>query len=155
MWRYLCFPQVDHLEVVNKHYVKVIPVRGVNSSDVVSNMMFFHFESQVVFLIWSQQKTCYFIKCSKIMCYLLSNTHTFRLIGLYWLKYSALVGIVKKRRRAFNTLPISVICVLQSYLWFNIGSVDSFEHKLEMAQQDLGVNPKQKVPVYYSTESDG
>lgn len=67
---------VDHLEVVNKLYVKVFPVQGVNLSDV-------------------------------------------------------------------------------SYLWFNIGSVDSFERNLEMAQQDLGVEPKQKVPVYYSTESDG
>lgn len=28
--------QVDHLEVVNKQYVKVIPARGVNSTDVVS-----------------------------------------------------------------------------------------------------------------------
>uniref|UniRef100_A0A8C2WAS9 AAA+ ATPase domain-containing protein n=1 Tax=Cyclopterus lumpus TaxID=8103 RepID=A0A8C2WAS9_CYCLU len=34
--------------------------------------------------------------------------------------------------------------VIPSYLWFNIGSVDSFEHNLEM-----------KVPVFYSSESDG
>ncbi|XP_034536623.1 AFG3-like protein 1 [Notolabrus celidotus] len=67
---------VDHLEVVNKQYVKVIPSRGVKSSDV-------------------------------------------------------------------------------SFLWFNIGSVDSFEHNLEMAQQDLGVEPTHKVPVFYSSESDG
>ncbi|XP_074521841.1 mitochondrial inner membrane m-AAA protease component AFG3L1-like [Halichoeres trimaculatus] len=67
---------VDHLEVVNKHYVKVVLVQGVNLPDA-------------------------------------------------------------------------------SYLWFNIGSVDSFERNLEIAQQDLGVEPKQKVPVYYSTESDG
>lgn len=30
--------QVDHLEVVNKQYVKVIPVRGVNTAEVVSCM---------------------------------------------------------------------------------------------------------------------
>lgn len=30
--------QVNHLEVVNKQYVKVIPAHGVNSSDVVSGM---------------------------------------------------------------------------------------------------------------------
>ncbi|CAJ1048794.1 AFG3-like protein 1 [Xyrichtys novacula] len=67
---------VDHLEVVNKQYVKVIPAHGVKSSEV-------------------------------------------------------------------------------SYLWFNIGSVDSFERNLEMAQQELGVEPTHKVPVFYSSESDG
>ncbi|XP_071344361.1 mitochondrial inner membrane m-AAA protease component AFG3L1-like isoform X2 [Trachinotus anak] len=67
---------VDHLEVVNKQYVKVIPAHGVNTSEV-------------------------------------------------------------------------------SYLWFNIGSVDSFEHKLEMAQREMGLDSPHKVPVFYSTESDG
>lgn len=33
-----CALQVDHLEVVNKQYVKVIPAHGVNSSEVVSCM---------------------------------------------------------------------------------------------------------------------
>lgn len=67
---------VAHLEVVNKQYVKVIPARGVDSSEV-------------------------------------------------------------------------------SYLWFNIGSVESFERNLEMAQQDMGLGPTQKIPVFYSSESDG
>ncbi|XP_061133158.1 AFG3-like protein 1 isoform X1 [Syngnathus typhle] len=67
---------VDHLEVVNKQYVKVIPARGVNTSDV-------------------------------------------------------------------------------SYLWFNIGSVDSFEHNLEVAQEELGVDSTCKIPVLYTSESDG
>ncbi|KAM7014959.1 mitochondrial inner membrane m-AAA protease component AFG3L1-like [Tautogolabrus adspersus] len=67
---------VDHLEVVNKQYVKVIPARGINSSEV-------------------------------------------------------------------------------SYLWFNIGSVESFEHNLEMAQREMGLEPTQKVPVFFSSESDG
>ncbi|KAM8762428.1 mitochondrial inner membrane m-AAA protease component AFG3L1-like isoform 2-T2 [Acanthopagrus schlegelii] len=67
---------VNHLEVVNKQYVKVIPAHGVNSSDV-------------------------------------------------------------------------------SFLWFNIGSVDSFEHNLEMAQQDVGLDSTQRVPVFYTSESDG
>ncbi|XP_041809918.1 AFG3-like protein 1 isoform X2 [Chelmon rostratus] len=42
-----------------------------------------------------------------------------------------------------------------SYLWFNIGSVDSFEHNLEMAQQEMGLDSTEKVPVFYSSESDG
>ncbi|XP_077420142.1 mitochondrial inner membrane m-AAA protease component AFG3L1-like isoform X2 [Vanacampus margaritifer] len=67
---------VDHLEVVNKQYVKVMPAQGVNTSDV-------------------------------------------------------------------------------SYLWFNIGSVDSFEHNLEAAQQELGLDSTCKIPVIYTSESDG
>ncbi|XP_068436615.1 mitochondrial inner membrane m-AAA protease component AFG3L1-like isoform X2 [Clinocottus analis] len=66
---------VDHLEVVNKQYVKVIPANGVDTSEV-------------------------------------------------------------------------------SYVWFNIGSVDSFEHNLEMAQQEMGLD-SQKIPMFYSSESDG
>lgn len=41
------------------------------------------------------------------------------------------------------------------YFWFNIGSVESFERNLEMAQQDLGFDSARKVPVFYSNESDG
>lgn len=48
----------------------------------------------------------------------------------------------------------SVVCLLQNYLWFNIGSVDLFEHNLEMAQQEMGLNFTQKVPVLYTGESD-
>ncbi|XP_061883231.1 AFG3-like protein 1 [Entelurus aequoreus] len=74
--QYLSRGLVDHLEVVNKQYVKVIPAHGVNKSDV-------------------------------------------------------------------------------SYLWFNIGSVDSFENNLEAAQQELGLDSSFRVPVFYTSESDG
>uniref|UniRef100_A0A1L8D8U0 Putative atp-dependent metalloprotease ftsh n=1 Tax=Nyssomyia neivai TaxID=330878 RepID=A0A1L8D8U0_9DIPT len=37
-------------------------------------------------------------------------------------------------------------------LWFNIGSVDSFERNLEHAQDDLGVEPVNYVPVIYRSE---
>ncbi|XP_071386765.1 mitochondrial inner membrane m-AAA protease component AFG3L1-like [Centroberyx affinis] len=67
---------VDHLEVVNKQFVKVIPAHGVKTSEV-------------------------------------------------------------------------------SYLWFNIGSVNTFERNLEMAQQEMGLDPTRRVPVVYSSESDG
>ncbi|KAM9860554.1 mitochondrial inner membrane m-AAA protease component AFG3L1-like [Aulostomus maculatus] len=73
---YLSRGLVDHLEVVNKQYVKVIPATGVNTSEA-------------------------------------------------------------------------------SYLWFNIGSVESFERNLELAQQELGLESSHKVPVFYSSESDG
>ncbi|KAK2854102.1 hypothetical protein Q5P01_006763 [Channa striata] len=74
--RYLRKGLVDHLEVVNKEYVKVFPAQGVNTSEV-------------------------------------------------------------------------------NFVWFNIGSVDSFEHNLEMAQQDMGSNSSHKLPVFYTSESDG
>lgn len=54
-----------------------------------------------------------------------------------------------------QTQAHSGVCVFQNYLWFNIGSVDSFEHNLEMAQRQMGLDPAKRVPVYYSTESDG
>lgn len=51
---------------------------------------------------------------------------------------------------------MSSFCVCgQSYLWFNIGSVETFERNLELAQQELGMESPHKVPVVYSTESDG
>ncbi|XP_073976127.1 AFG3 like matrix AAA peptidase subunit 2 isoform X1 [Rhodnius prolixus] len=39
-----------------------------------------------------------------------------------------------------------------SVLWFNIGSVDSFERNLENAQIDLNVEPPNYVPVVYKSE---
>ncbi|XP_012677755.2 AFG3-like protein 2 [Clupea harengus] len=42
-----------------------------------------------------------------------------------------------------------------SYVWFNIGSVDTFERNLETAQQELGLEPSHRVAVVYSSESDG
>lgn len=43
----------------------------------------------------------------------------------------------------------------QSYVWFNIGSVDSFERNLEAAHAELGLEPSHRPAVIYSTESDG
>ncbi|CAH2002704.1 unnamed protein product [Acanthoscelides obtectus] len=37
-------------------------------------------------------------------------------------------------------------------IWFNIGSVDSFERNLENAQQEMSVEPPNFVPVIYKTE---
>lgn len=37
-------------------------------------------------------------------------------------------------------------------LWFNIGSVDSFERNLENAQVEMNVEPPNFVPVIYKTE---
>ncbi|XP_066523933.1 mitochondrial inner membrane m-AAA protease component AFG3L1 [Hoplias malabaricus] len=42
-----------------------------------------------------------------------------------------------------------------SYVWFNIGSADTFERNLEAAHYELGLEPSQRAAVVYSTESDG
>lgn len=39
-------------------------------------------------------------------------------------------------------------------MWFNIGSVDSFERNLENAQIDLNVEPQNFIPVVYKSEID-
>lgn len=39
-----------------------------------------------------------------------------------------------------------------SVLWFNIGSVDSFERNLENAQADLNIEPVNYIPVIYKSE---
>lgn len=41
---------------------------------------------------------------------------------------------------------------MQSVLWFNIGSVDSFERNLENAQMEMNVEPPNFIPVIYKTE---
>uniref|UniRef100_A0AAR2J4J8 AAA+ ATPase domain-containing protein n=1 Tax=Pygocentrus nattereri TaxID=42514 RepID=A0AAR2J4J8_PYGNA len=43
----------------------------------------------------------------------------------------------------------------QSYVWFNIGSVDTFERNLEAAHYELGLEPSHRAAVVYSSESDG
>nr|XP_057922875.1 AFG3-like protein 2 isoform X2 [Doryrhamphus excisus] len=43
----------------------------------------------------------------------------------------------------------------EGYVWFNIGSVDTFERNLESAQYELGIEGESRLPVVYSTESDG
>ncbi|XP_023119143.2 AFG3-like protein 1 [Amphiprion ocellaris] len=42
-----------------------------------------------------------------------------------------------------------------SYVWFNIGSVDTFERNLETAHMDMGLEPSHRPAVVYSSESDG
>ncbi|XP_061750394.1 AFG3-like protein 1 isoform X2 [Nerophis ophidion] len=42
-----------------------------------------------------------------------------------------------------------------SYIWFNIGSVDTFERNLESAHVELGMESTHRPAVVYSSESDG
>uniref|UniRef100_A0A8C0X090 AAA+ ATPase domain-containing protein n=1 Tax=Castor canadensis TaxID=51338 RepID=A0A8C0X090_CASCN len=43
----------------------------------------------------------------------------------------------------------------EKFVWFNIGSVDTFERNLESAQWELGIEPTNQAAVVYTTESDG
>ncbi|XP_021564238.1 AFG3-like protein 1 [Carlito syrichta] len=43
----------------------------------------------------------------------------------------------------------------EKFVWFNIGSVDTFERNLESAQWELGIEPTNQAVVVYTTESDG
>lgn len=55
----------------------------------------------------------------------------------------------------FQTVTLSPFSVPQSYVWFNIGSVDTFERNLEAAHMELGLEPSHRAAVIYSSESDG
>jgi len=41
---------------------------------------------------------------------------------------------------------------LQNVVWFNIGSVDSFERNLETAQMEMNIEPPNYVAVIYKSE---
>ncbi|KAM9789962.1 mitochondrial inner membrane m-AAA protease component AFG3L2 [Neosynchiropus ocellatus] len=41
------------------------------------------------------------------------------------------------------------------YVWFNIGSVDTFERNLESVQNELGIEGENRLSVMYTSESDG
>uniref|UniRef100_A0A8C2YW31 AAA+ ATPase domain-containing protein n=1 Tax=Cyclopterus lumpus TaxID=8103 RepID=A0A8C2YW31_CYCLU len=43
-----------------------------------------------------------------------------------------------------KVIPANGMKTSESYLWFNIGSVDSFEHNLEMAQQEMGLDLRER-----------
>ena len=49
---------------------------------------------------------------------------------------------------------VDPISSLQSVLWFNIGSVESFERSLENAQVEMNIEPANYVSVIYKTETE-
>uniref|UniRef100_A0A8C7HDL0 AFG3-like protein 1 n=1 Tax=Oncorhynchus kisutch TaxID=8019 RepID=A0A8C7HDL0_ONCKI len=59
------------------------------------------------------------------------------------------------RLEVVNKQYVRVIPVHGSYLWFNIGSVETFERNLVLAQQEMGLDSTHRVPVIYGSESDG
>ena len=62
---------------------------------------------------------------------------------------------VNKNNMNYVTSKSNMKSSVQSYVWFNIGSVDTFERNLEVAHAELGLEPSHRATVVYSTESDG
>ncbi|XP_010596083.1 AFG3-like protein 1 isoform X1 [Loxodonta africana] len=54
-----------------------------------------------------------------------------------------------------RVIPAPGMSAEQKLVWFNIGSVDTFERNLESAQWELGIEPANQAAVVYTTESDG
>lgn len=48
---------------------------------------------------------------------------------------------------------VANVNVTESPFYFNIGTIDTFERKLEAVQEDLGIEPEDFVPVVYTKES--
>ena len=44
--------------------------------------------------------------------------------------------------------------VIQGTIWFNIGSVESFERNLENAQLEINIEPSNFVSVVYKSETE-
>ncbi|XP_008309809.1 AFG3-like protein 1 [Cynoglossus semilaevis] len=61
--------------------------------------------------------------------------------------------VINKQYVKVNLVPGTE--VEKGYLWFNIGSVDTFERNLEAAHMELELPPSEQTTVIYSTESDG
>ncbi|XP_077289429.1 AFG3 like matrix AAA peptidase subunit 2 [Arctopsyche grandis] len=63
--------------------------------------------------------------------------------------------VINKKWVRIYLLPGSSMDSESKILWFNIGSVDSFERQLENVQIEMDVDPANFVPVIYRTELEG
>lgn len=68
------------------------------------------------------------------------NVESLEVINKKWVKIKFLSGA-----------PVSG----NNTLWFNIGSVDTFERNLENIQLDMNIEPSNFLPVVYRNELDG
>lgn len=78
------------------------------------------------------------------------------LTALIYCDFSYLTrGVVEKLEvvnKKWVRVKLSPGNVSDGVLWFNIGSVDSFERNLENAQADFNIEPVNYIPVIYKTE---
>ncbi|XP_068604652.1 mitochondrial inner membrane m-AAA protease component AFG3L2 isoform X2 [Brachionichthys hirsutus] len=64
----------------------------------------------------------------------------------------ARLNVVNKRHVKVVFLPGKME---GQYVWFNIGSVETFERNLETAHNELGIEPENHLPVLYSSDGNG
>lgn len=64
----------------------------------------------------------------------------------------SLPSATETHQRHFNLLFF--LSSAQSSVWFNIGSVDSFERNLENIQLDMDIEQNKHIPVIYRTEME-
>ncbi|KAJ7995059.1 hypothetical protein DPEC_G00255960 [Dallia pectoralis] len=110
---------------------KTIQNVGIGLAGMASAFLYFHFRETGVEVSWKE------------------FVHSYLAEGLV----SRLEVVDKQYVRV---IPVHGVNRSQvSYLWFNIGSVNTFENNLEQAQNELGLNSTQKVTVVYSNKGDG
>ncbi|KAM6224657.1 mitochondrial inner membrane m-AAA protease component AFG3L1-like [Rhynchocyon petersi] len=77
----------------------------------------------------------------------------------HFVQYYLARGLVDRlevvNKQYVRVIPAPGTSAEQKCVWFNIGSVDTFERNLESAQWELGIELVNQVAVVYTTESDG
>lgn len=67
-------------------------------------------------------------------------------------KNGAAVPRIRQRGRDGVSGDVSAAAAKDAPYYFNIGSIDTFDQKLQEAQEDMGIDPDDFVPVTYVTE---
>ncbi|XP_060779222.1 AFG3-like protein 1 isoform X2 [Neoarius graeffei] len=75
--------------------------------------------------------------------------------GSWWSRNLQVKRLEVVNKQYVRVLPVPDVSTSDvRYVWFNIGTVDTFERNLEQAEQELGLEAPHKLPVLYSTERD-
>ena len=120
--------QVEKLEVVNKKWVRVKLVPGTQVDGSVSSFHLLIDDFPFLFL--------FFLVLCVCACVCVCMHACVCVCAMYVL------------------CSVDPISSLQSVLWFNIGSVESFERSLENAQVEMNIEPANYVSVIYKTETE-
>ena len=70
-----------------------------------------------------------------------------------YLKRSASLGVIGGQADANSSMNGGTSGPAQSFYYFTVGSAESLERKLEDAQREMGMEPREWIPVQYSSET--
>merc|ERR1711871_978008 len=70
-----------------------------------------------------------------------------------YLKRSASLGVIGGQADANSSMNGGTSGPAQSFYYFTVGSAESLERKLEDAQREMGMEPREWIPVKYSSET--